>query len=140
MRGARIVGLAGLRYGGRSFLSPRLRACLRTAGIPRGPLACAVLGVVGHGVKPVEMYVEALAVSAGYRGQGIGTALLERAIELARAEGLASVVLDVVDTNPGARRLYERAGFRAVAVSRYPLTGRLFGFSATIRMVRPIRS
>ena len=134
-----ILGLAALRYGGRRFLSPRLRSCVSAAGILRGPLACASLGIVGHGAKPDEMYVEALAVGAGSRGQGIGRALLQHAFELARDEGLAAVSLDVVDTNTGARRLYERAGFRAVALSRYPFIGRVLGFSSTIRMVRPLQ-
>jgi len=140
LRGDTVLGLAALRYGGRCFLSPRPRACLAAAGPLRGVPAYAGLSLVGHGAGPDEMYVESLAVRADCRGQGIGRALLQHAFVLARDEGLAAVSLDVVDTNTGACRLYERAGFRAVAVSRYPFTGRLLGFSSIIRMVQPLNS
>jgi len=136
MRGSRLVGLAGLRYGRRSFFSPRLSTSVSTAGILRGALACAVLGMVGHGAKLEEMYVEALAVRPGSRRQAVGTTLLNSAFELARAEGLLAVSLDVVDTNTGAGRLYERLGFVPVSRHRYPLVRPLVGVSATIRMVR----
>lgn len=44
------------------------------------------------------------------RGQGLGAALLEAAIAHARAE-VSVLQLLVGEGNPGARRLYERAGF-----------------------------
>jgi RimJ/RimL family protein N-acetyltransferase len=46
--------------------------------------------------------------------------------------------LQVVDTNPRARALYERLGFRAAKTHRVPLVGPLMGFSAYTDMVRPV--
>jgi ribosomal protein S18 acetylase RimI-like enzyme len=47
------------------------------------------------------------------RGRGAGEAMLREAIRVARqAEGLRSILLSVSETQPGARRLYERVGFR----------------------------
>lgn len=48
------------------------------------------------------------------RGQGIGSRVLDLMIDHARAIGLRQVELFVLDHNDGARRLYERKGFRAV--------------------------
>lgn len=49
----------------------------------------------------------------GFRGLGIGTALLAQLIEAAKAAGLSGISLSVEDGNR-ARGLYERAGFEVV--------------------------
>jgi len=49
------------------------------------------------------------------RGEGIGSRVLDLMIDHARGTGLRQVELFVLDHNDGARRLYERRGFRAVA-------------------------
>jgi ribosomal protein S18 acetylase RimI-like enzyme len=72
------------------------------------------------------------------RGKGIGTRLLESVFDFARTEGFSSVRLDVVDTNPGARRLYERMGFVPVKTGHYPYLRRVMGFSAGTTMIREI--
>lgn len=56
--------------------------------------------------------IEGLAVRADCREAGVGSALLHRIIGDARSSGFQAVSLDVGDDNPGARRLYERFGFR----------------------------
>lgn len=58
----------------------------------------------------------AIGVPADERGKGIGTALLDHLIELARARRIERLSLSVELDNP-ARRLYERAGFRALSCS-----------------------
>jgi ribosomal protein S18 acetylase RimI-like enzyme len=48
------------------------------------------------------------------RGHGIAAALLDAALAWARAIGAREMQLGVVCGNDAARRLYERAGFRAI--------------------------
>jgi len=60
-------------------------------------------GVVG--------YVVADSVPNGYRGQGIGTALLQRTLGVLRSQGVASVKLEVRESNDDARSLYREHGF-----------------------------
>jgi len=60
-------------------------------------------------------YVHALAAYPQHRSRGLGTALLaeaDRRAALARKPGLSLIV---TDTNTGARRLYERSGYREAA-------------------------
>jgi GNAT superfamily N-acetyltransferase len=57
-------------------------------------------------------YVEALAVDTSSRGQGIGAQLLQDAAEWSLARGRTRMALHVLQRNAGARRLYERTGFR----------------------------
>jgi ribosomal protein S18 acetylase RimI-like enzyme len=51
-------------------------------------------------------------VSPAARSSGAGRALLDAAIECARAWELAHVQLSVTEAAPAARRMYESAGFR----------------------------
>ncbi len=46
-----------------------------------------------------------------WRGQGIGAALMVRALRAWKAEGKEAVMLDVNVNNPGAIRLYRQLGF-----------------------------
>lgn len=60
--------------------------------------------------KAGEFYIDSLAVSLPYRNQGVGTALIEKAKELARGLGIGVVTLAVEPKNR-AKRLYQRLGF-----------------------------
>lgn len=96
-------------------------------------------GLCNNLSTPRSAYLEALAVNARYRGQGIGTLLLERCFEEARRAGKQEVSLHVVDTNPRAKQLYVRMGFRSVRVERYGwFVSRWMGFSAQEFMVHPL--
>jgi ribosomal protein S18 acetylase RimI-like enzyme len=52
-----------------------------------------------------------IAVSGSHRGKGFGRMLLDNCLDVARAEGIASVYLEVDSANEAAIRLYQSAGF-----------------------------
>ncbi len=56
------------------------------------------------------------AVAEGARGQGVGRALLERAVEEARAAGATRVILATATADVGNLRFYQRCGFRMTHV------------------------
>ncbi|BDU19171.1 hypothetical protein DYGSA30_06280 [Dyella sp. GSA-30] len=58
-----------------------------------------------------ELWLVDILIDQTWRGQGIGTALLDWMRELASGLGLISLRLHVLKNNQGARRLYERQGF-----------------------------
>ena len=60
--------------------------------------------------KAGEFYIDSLAVSLPYRNQGVGTALIEKAKEMAKEKGIGVVTLAVEPENR-AKRLYQRLGF-----------------------------
>ena len=60
--------------------------------------------------KAGEFYIDSLAVSLPYRNQGVGTALIEKAKEMAKEKGISVVTLAVEPENK-AKRLYQKLGF-----------------------------
>ncbi|CAN5183044.1 GNAT family N-acetyltransferase [soil metagenome] len=65
-----------------------------------------------------EAEILTLAVDPARRGQGLGGALTDAALELARAEGVASIFLEVAADNTAAIRIYERLAFTNSGVRR----------------------
>lgn len=76
--------------------------------VPKSPIPenSHVLGIFG------------LAVDPAARGKGVGEALVRGTIDRAREKGAHKLMLHVFAVNAGARRLYERCGFRVEAVLR----------------------
>ena len=70
---------------------------------------------------PSELLViHALGVHPDFERRGYGRALVNRAVELARAAGLKALRLDVLAGNTAAERLYESCGFcRRVTLPMY---------------------
>lgn len=60
-------------------------------------------------------YVYGFRIQPAYRSQGIGTRLLQSVENDLARRGFRWVVLNVSRINLGARRLYERLGYRVVA-------------------------
>ena len=56
-------------------------------------------------------FVDELYVVPERRGDGFGTAALEKAARIGAALGLSALRLEVDRANPDAERLYHRAGF-----------------------------
>lgn len=59
----------------------------------------------------LEAYLQELYVVPRLRGRGIGRALLQRAIDLARERGADGIDLNTGETDTAARGLYESMGF-----------------------------
>lgn len=60
--------------------------------------------------------VETLVIDRDARAQGIGTALMRHAEQIARAEGAIAMRVNVLRHNTDGRRFYERDGYRPIAV------------------------
>jgi ribosomal protein S18 acetylase RimI-like enzyme len=96
--------------------------------IAKGHPQCVALAggrVVGWcDILPVDRPTRAhsgvlgLGVAAGFRGKGIGGALMRAALERGRAAGLTRIELSVREDNATARALYERFGFVVEGVQR----------------------
>jgi GNAT superfamily N-acetyltransferase len=77
--------------------------------------------VIGH-LQLIEgeggLEVKSLAVTEERQGAGVGRTLMERAIEVARGEGRAELVVSTAAADTRALRFYQRLGFRLLRVVR----------------------
>jgi putative acetyltransferase len=66
-------------------------------------------------------------IQDAYRGHGIGVALLERSIQIARELGFEKIRLDTLQTMTKAQALYRSFGFYEIPAYRFnPLEGALY--------------
>ena len=66
----------------------------------------------GSIVRPIPTVDLGIVVAEGWRGRGVGGALMAAAEARAREVGARQVVLDMSAANDGAQRFYERLGYR----------------------------
>ncbi|MGV9943489.1 GNAT family N-acetyltransferase [Streptomyces sp. NPDC003401] len=136
--GGEVVGAAGYQLGGRALTGGTAADVLSAYGLLRGLPRLAVLALFERGPAEGELVMDGIAVDARHRGGGIGGLLLGEIAAVAAENGCRRVRLDVVDTNPRARALYERHGFVARRTERTPWLRRLMGFGAVTTMHRPV--
>ena len=84
--------------------------------------------------RPHQLLLDGLGVQAELRSLGIGTALLEAVHQRAGELDKTEVILEVVDTNPRAKALYERFGYKTV-LTTHRWSFRLAGFSSAHLML-----
>jgi ribosomal protein S18 acetylase RimI-like enzyme len=84
-------------------------------GVPVGYLIIEIDPQENEKLGKMRGWVNDIGVLKEHRGRGIATRLLIHTVERLRALRMESVVLSVDDQNvTGARRVYERVGFRVV--------------------------
>lgn len=133
MKGNQVVGIAGFKVDGKGLYEPGFRLFFAEYGLS-ALIRIGGLLLLERAESPDVLLMDGIAVSSSARGQGIGTRLLQAIEAHARQLGKKSIRLDVVDTNPGARRLYERHGFEARKTVGTGVLGRLFLFRASTDM------
>jgi ribosomal-protein-alanine N-acetyltransferase len=102
-----------------------------------GPIGFAMVGMrPGLHVRRPDAELLAVAVVAGTRGQGVGTALVAEAIAIAERWRARDLCLHTAERNVAAQRLFTHAGFLA--------TGTADAFYANgqgaLAMRRPVRA
>lgn len=133
----RLTGLVGFYEGGRSFTGGgTARGVIIRLGWLRGLWALVLFSFFRKNPTPGTLRMDGIVVDSAMRGKGIGNELLDRLVKYAREQGWHQIRLDVVDSNPGARRLYERKGFVPIRTKSHPFLSRLMGFSASTTMVK----
>jgi GNAT superfamily N-acetyltransferase len=60
--------------------------------------------------------IEELVVDEGARGKGVGRALMQAALDWAKAQGCSEVEASTEEDNTGAQAFYRRLGFSGVAL------------------------
>lgn len=130
-----LVGLAGFKTSEGALADGNLDDLRHSYGWIGGVWRAALLSMLERDLEPGTLLMDGICVSAEARGLGIGSALLDGIKAEAAERGLGRVRLDVIDTNPRARALYERHGFTEVRRETIGVLRHVFGFrqSATLQ-------
>jgi len=111
------------RQGGFAVLAERDGALLGYAMVAITPVEETLMPDTwrtGHRIAEVET----LVLHPEARGEGLGTALLDKVDEELAAEGIEDVMIGAIVTNADAIRLYERRGFRPASLYMIRLAAR----------------
>lgn len=84
------------------------------------------------------LQMDGIFVHPDARGRGIGGELLKAVIWTAEMNRYSQVRLDVIDSNPRARALYERMGFEASGELTTGVLAPLMGFKRATTMIYPV--
>ncbi|GAB2186342.1 GNAT family N-acetyltransferase [Roseibium sp. LAB1] len=134
----RLLGLAGYKTSDGALAGGSLADMTAVYGMFGGLWRGFLLDVLERKIEPDCLLMDGIFVAETARGQGIGGTLLKAIGEEARQRSLSRVRLDVIDTNPRAKALYERSGFKAVGEEKTGFLELLFGFSSATRMEKQV--
>ncbi|MCH8499506.1 MAG: GNAT family N-acetyltransferase [Marinobacter sp.] len=135
IRDGEMVGIAGFKTSRGALTSGiSFRVLKGELGFWGAIRAVLVLALFERDHVAGQLLMDGIGVSPTMRGSGIGTKLLHSLIAYSKTEGYRSIRLDVIDTNPAARRLYERVGFVPVKTEQFAYLRWLLGFGAATEM------
>jgi ribosomal protein S18 acetylase RimI-like enzyme len=139
MEADRVIGLAGFHHDGRSLTGAGGWSTLMShLGLWGALRAAAGFALFERSPQPGELLMDGICVASEARGRGVGTTLLRGIFDHAALVGVDHVRLDVIDTNPRARALYEREGFIAAETTEVGWLSGTFGFSSATTMVKTL--
>ena len=133
-----LLGLAGFKTPAGSFAGGGMADLRAEYGWFGSLWRGALLQLLSRDIDNVRFLLDGICVDPSARGLGLGTALLAAIDDEAWARGYRQVRLDVIDSNHRARALYERLGFVAIKTDHIGPLRLVFGFSASITMVRDL--
>lgn len=132
-----VVGIAGLKYDGTGFFAPNRNGFIKHYGAIVGRVRYRLWASVQTNPRSHQLLLDGIGVRTDLRGRGIGTTLLKAVDRRARELDKTEVILEVIDTNPRAKSLYERFGYQTLLTTRR-LMFRMAGFSSAHLMLRRV--
>lgn len=130
-----LLGVAGFKTAEGALIGGGLRDLRDPYGWFGAIWRGVALSLLERDTVTATLLMDGIFVAEAARGQGVGTALLDAIKAEAMARDLSSVRLDVIDTNPKARALYEREGFVPIGESDIGPLRWIFGFRRATAMV-----
>ena len=133
---AELVGLAGFQTRQGSLTNGmKLKKSNEHLGLWGRLRASVIFSLYSRKPGPNELLMDGIAVADGMRGRGIGSRLLKALKMYAQDHSYGQIRLDVIDTNPRARKLYERRGFQATRTEHFGYLRWLLGFGSATTMI-----
>ena len=129
-----LLGIAAHKAGTQGFSTATTADLFRHYGL--GSLWRLIpLAVLERDAPKGTLQMDGICVAETARGLGVGSALFDALFGYARQNGFTHITLDVIDTNPRAKALYERLGFIATDEVTTGSLRPLLGFNSATKMV-----
>ena len=133
-----LLGVVGFKTYDSALVGGSWRDLARHYGWLGSTWRIMLLALLERDSENQRFLMDGIFVSDAAQGKGVGTALLDGICAEAAARGYTEVRLDVIDSNPRARALYDREGFVAGGVQRLGLLRHVFGFESATTMIRRV--
>lgn len=130
----RFLGMAGYKTSEGALIGGTVLQLMRIYGV-RALWRAPLLALLERDVQAGTLLMDGIFVSDDARGLGVGTALLTAVKSAAQQRHCPHVRLDVIDSNPRARALYERQGFVAEGETVTGIFAPVLGFRSATKMV-----
>jgi len=132
----KLMGITGLHTANGSLTGGiTYKNLISRLGLIKGIRAALIFSLYERKPAPGELLMDGIAVHRDFRGKGIGSKLLDEIVSYASENKYHQIRLDVIDTNPKARKLYERFSFEAVKTEEFPYLHWLLGFNSSTTML-----
>ena len=125
-----VVGFIGMHYENKTFLEFKYRNLRKYFNPLQSYFIYRIYKLTSPKIKDDVLRIASIAVDKSVRSLGIGTQLINKVFGFAKNKGFKEVILEVVNTNPKAKALYERIGFKEKKIVRYYFLTRSAGFSS----------
>jgi ribosomal-protein-alanine N-acetyltransferase len=96
-----------------------------------------VAGYMGYWEAPGEAHLINLAIAPKFRQKRLGSAMVDYCLQFAAKTGARLATLEVRDGNEAAKRLYEKCGFRIVAIRKKYYSDNLEDAVVMLREITP---
>ncbi len=134
-RDGQLLGVAGFKTHKGALVGGTFKDLARAYGWLGASWRVCLLLLLERDTENERFLMDGIFVAADARGQGVGSTLLKAIITEAGRRGYSEVRLDVIDSNPRARALYERLGFVAKDTQDIGPLRHVFGFRSATTMV-----
>ncbi|MEN2990309.1 GNAT family N-acetyltransferase [Tistrella sp. BH-R2-4] len=134
----RFLGVAGFKTPKGAFVGGGIADLAAVYGMAGAVARGLLVSALERSCEDGTLLMDGVFVDARARGLGVGTGLLTAVERHAAATGLKRLRLDVIDTNPRARALYERQGFKPQSTQPIGILRHIFGFNSATTMVKEV--
>lgn len=133
---AQLLGVVGFKTSKGALVGGRFQDLVAIYGLFGALWRASLLALLDREAENNRFLMDGIFVTAQARGKGIGSALLDAIAAEGKQRGYDSLRLDVINTNPRARALYERHNFTALRTKTMGPLKHIFKFDSATTMVR----
>ncbi|MEZ5778426.1 MAG: GNAT family N-acetyltransferase [Paracoccaceae bacterium] len=133
-----LLGVAGFKTAEGAFVGGGFSDMVKIYGHLGGTARGLLISVLERECEADTLLMDGIFVQCDARGLGIGTSLLSAIEDHAVSCGLKRIRLDVIDSNPRARALYERRGFMETSRTSTGALRPVFGFRTATTMIKAV--